>query len=121
MIAVIWPVTAIWGDLPGPVEPFAVVGGGLLATGCLQWLLLRRQGVQAARWLGLWVLGLPLGMALTAAVIVGAGELVGYPPWAGEVALVGFFVGGTAAAVSGRPLFRALASAGAPPRNEVDA
>jgi len=23
---VIWPLTAIWGDIPGPVEPFTIVG-----------------------------------------------------------------------------------------------
>lgn len=114
MILVIWPFTAIWGDIPGPVEPLTIVGGGLLATGGFQLLLLRRRGVQATRWLGLWILGLPLGMIVTAVVVIGTGEMVGYPPWALEVALIGFFVGGTAAAVSGKTLFRAISSGVAP-------
>ena len=108
MILIIWPFTAIWGDIPGPVEPLTIVGGGLLATGFLQWLLLRNRGVAATRWLGLWFLGLPLGVVVTAAVIYGTGETVGYPPWAVEIALTGFFIGGTAAALSGKALFRAL-------------
>lgn len=104
MILVIWPFTAIWGDIPGPVEPLTIVGGGLLTTGVLQWLLLRRRGIDATRWLTLWIVGLPLGMVVTAAVIYGAGEVVGYPPWPLEVALIGFFLGGSAAALSGRAM-----------------
>ena len=104
MILVIWPFTAIWGDIPGPVEPLTIVGGGLLMTGMLQWLLLRRRGIDANRWLLLWIVGLPLGFLVTAAVIYGTGEVVGYPPWPLEIALVGFIIGGTAAAVSGRTL-----------------
>lgn len=30
----IWPLTAIWGDIPGPVEPFTIVGGGLVSHRC---------------------------------------------------------------------------------------
>jgi hypothetical protein len=108
IILVIWPFTAIWGDIPGPVEPMTIVGGGLLATGGFEWLLLRRRGVRATRWLGLWILGLPLGMVVTAVVVIGTGEVFGYPPWALEVAISGFFVGGTAAAVSWKPLFRTV-------------
>lgn len=106
MILVVWPFTAIWGDIPGPVEPFTIVGGGLLMTGVLQWLLLRRRGVDARRWLLLWIAGLPLGMVVTAAVIYGAGEVVGYPPWPLEIGLVGFLIGGTAAALSGKSLLQ---------------
>ena len=36
-ILVVWPLAAIWGDIPGPVEPFFIVGGGLLATAAFQW------------------------------------------------------------------------------------
>lgn len=123
MILVIWPFTAIWGDIPGPVEPLTIVGGGMLATGVLQWLLLRRRGVHATRWLTLWLLGLPLGMLVTTAVIVGAGETVGYPPWPLEVALIGFFVGGTAAGLSGRALLDRIgppARAGDVPERKAD-
>jgi hypothetical protein len=113
MILVIWPFTAIWGDLPGPVEPFTIVGGGLLVTAILQWWFLRRQGIAAKRWLVLWVAGLPLGIVvfmlaytvLDAVIFPGAENSIA---WAGEVALIGLFIGGTAAAISGKPLFRAI-------------
>lgn len=119
MILVIWPLTAIWGDIPGPVEPFTIVGGGLLASGFLQWLFLRRRGVDATRWLVFWLLGLPAGMfvfmlayvLLDTVIAPGEAYSIG---WAGEIALIGFFVGGTAGAISGKPLFRAISSGVAP-------
>jgi len=113
MILVIWPFTAIWGDIPGPVEPFTIVGGGLLTAGAFQWLLLRRRGVHATRWLVLWILGQPLGMIVFVLAytlldsIIAPGEQYSIS-WAGEVALIGFCIGGTAAAISGKPLFRAI-------------
>jgi hypothetical protein len=42
------------------------------------------------------------------AVILGAVATVGYHPWPLEIAMYGLFIGGTAAAVSGKPLFRAI-------------
>jgi hypothetical protein len=60
VVAVMWPLWAagLWGQIPGPVEPILItVGGGSLA-GVLQYLLLRREGVIATRWLALWVGGL---------------------------------------------------------------
>jgi hypothetical protein len=110
----IWPFTAIWGDIPGPVEPFTIVGGGLMMTGILQWLSLRRQGIRATRWLFLWLAGMPLGMV----VFMGLYLLVALVipvSWAGEVALIGFSVGGTAAAVSGAHLFRSFPHVAASP------
>lgn len=113
MILVIWPFTAIWGDIPGPVEPFTIVGGGLLVAGTFQWLLLRRRGVHATKWLVLWILGLPLGMIvfILAYTLLDTVIAPGEPysiSWAGEVALIGFSIGGTAAAISGRPLLLAI-------------
>ncbi|REJ74844.1 MAG: hypothetical protein DWQ36_13875 [Acidobacteria bacterium] len=115
IILAIWPFTAIWGDIPGPVEPFTIVGGGLLAAAGLQWLLLRRRHVQATRWLVLWIVGLPLGMITFMVAYTLLDALVSPSEkysisWASEVALIGFFVGGTAAAISGTALFRALSS-----------
>ena len=107
VILLIWPFTAIWGDLPGPVEPFTIVGGGLLLTGIFQWLSLRRQGIPATRWLLLWLAGMPLGMVVFMGLYLLV-DLVISVSWAGEVALIGFSLGGTAAAVSGAQLFRAL-------------
>lgn len=121
MILTIWPFTAIWGSIPGPVEPFTIVGGGLLASAIFQWLLLRRRSVRATWWLVLWILGLPLGMivfmfvyTLLDAVIV-TGEQWSIS-WAGEIALYGLCIGGTAAAISGIPLFQAISLQATPDR-----
>ncbi len=110
LILLVWPLREVWGKLPGAVEPFSIVGGGLLATGVLQWLTLRRQGVTRIRWLVLWIVGLPVGMLVSAIVIMGSGKIVGYPPWPLELALIGLFVGGTAAVLSGKALFGEIAS-----------
>lgn len=113
IIALIWPFTAIWGDIPGPVEPFTIVAGGLLMTGVIQWWQLRRMGISATRWLVLWLAGLPLGMVVFMLVYTLLDEVL-FPDsaysigWVGEVALIGLFIGGTAAAVSGNSLFRAI-------------
>ena len=109
IIVLIWPLTAIWGDIPGPVEPFTVVAGGLLMTGVIQWWALRRLGILATRWLLLWLAGLPLGMVvfmlvnslLDSVVSPDSGYSVG---WVGEVAPIGLIIGGTAVAVSGNML-----------------
>ena len=107
----VWPLSemGIWGRIPGPVEPLGIVGGGLLATTTIQWWLLARNGVRATRPLLLWIVGLPLGMALSIGVLLVAIEVfqVGVP-WAAEVSLYGVLVGGTAAAVSGRSLYEAI-------------
>jgi hypothetical protein len=111
VILLVWPFTAIWGDIPGPVEPFTIVGGGLTFLASFQWLILRRRNIAARRWLVLWIAGLPLGMV----VFIGAYTLIDLVvpiSWAAEVALIGFFIGGTAAALSGNALFRALSAAG---------
>lgn len=113
VILLIWPLTAIWGDIPGPVEPFTIVGGGLLTTAVVQWSYLRRHDIAATRWLVLWLAGLPLGMVVFMGVYMLV-DLVVSVGWAAEVALIGFLVGGTAAAVSGKSLFRAISSRSAP-------
>lgn len=110
-ILVIWPLREIWGHIPGPVEPFAVVGGGMLGAGILQWLLLRRRGVDATRWLVLSMVGLPLGMVVFMGVVGAARLVVGaWPPWPLVIFLIGAFIGGTAGAVSGNVLLRRLSS-----------
>ena len=116
VILLIWPFWAIWGDIPGPVEPFTIVGGGLSMTAMIQWWSLRRRNIAGTRWLVLWLVGLPLGMVvfmlaytlLDAVIAPGEQYSIG---WAGTVALIGFFIGGTAAAINGKSLFRAISSA----------
>ncbi|MEZ4584831.1 MAG: hypothetical protein R2909_00315 [Gemmatimonadales bacterium] len=109
-LLVIWALTSIWGDIPGPVEPFTIVGGGLIGVGSLQWWSLRRRGVSSGRWLALWCLGLPLGMAAFMLVYtVVDSVLPGSIGWAAEVGLIGFAIGSVAAAASGRSLLSAIA------------
>ena len=97
--------------------------GMALASAIFQWLLLRRRGVHAIWWLVLWIVGLPLGMivfmfvyTLLDAVIV-PGEQWSIS-WAGEIALYGLCIGGTAAAISGIPLFRAISLQAVPSRSK---
>lgn len=112
-LTVIWLLTAIWGNIPGPVEPFTIVGGGLVGVAALQWWSLRLKGVSSKRWLILWCLGLPLGMVafmlaymvLDALIIPDSEYSIA---WAAEVGLIGFAIGGVAAAVSGRSLLNAI-------------
>ena len=112
-LLIIWPLTAIWGDIPGPVEPLTIVGGGLIGTAVLQWWSLYRDGMESKRWLVLWVVGLPLGIAaymVTYTII----DMVASVSWAGEVALIGFAVGGGAAALSGGALLRTISAETSP-------
>jgi hypothetical protein len=112
-LLVIWILTESWGNIPGPVEPFTVVGGGLVGVAVLQWWSLRRKGVTSKRWLILWFLGLPLGMVafmlgytlLDAVILPTSESSIG---WAWEVGLIGFAIGSVAAAVSGKSLLRAI-------------
>jgi hypothetical protein len=106
-LLLIWPFTAIWADIPGPVEPFTIVGGGLIRAAFFQWVSLRRKGMGSKRWLFLWISGLPLGMIafMGAYILI---DLVLSISWAAEIGLIGFATGGSAAALSGRALLRAI-------------
>ena len=112
-LLVIWILTEAWGNIPGPVEPFTIVGGGLVGVAVLQWWSLRRKGMASKRWLILWCLGLPLGMVafmlgyilLDAVILPSSKSSIG---WAWEVGLIGFAIGSVAAAVSGKSLLRAI-------------
>lgn len=108
--AVSWPLMAmdLWGRLPGPVEPITLlVGGGSLA-GILQYLALRRQGIHAQRWIGLWIAGLVASLVPAALLFMsleGLGVLISWPI---ETFLSGFMVAGVAAWISGKALFAAI-------------
>jgi len=106
-VLLIWPFTTIWGDIPGPVEPFTIVGGGLIGIAFFQWYSLRRKGIGSKRWLFLWISGLPLGMIAFMGTYLLI-DLVLSIGWAAEVGLIGFATGACAAALSGRALLRAI-------------
>jgi hypothetical protein len=106
-VLLIWPFTAIWGDIPGPVEPFTIVGGGLIGMALFQWYSLYRKGIGSKRWLFLWISGLPIGMIAFMGTYLLI-DLVLSIGWAAEVGLIGFATGGCAAALSGRALLRAI-------------
>jgi hypothetical protein len=113
LAAVFWPLAAagVLGIIPGPVEPILFTVGGCILAGICQYLVLRRQGIAASRWLLLWVVGVIGGLALTAAFfmsIEGLGVSLG---WLLDVFFSGFWVAGVAALVSGSTLFSALLSA----------
>jgi hypothetical protein len=117
LAAVLWPLMAngVLGLIPGPVEPILFTVGGCILAGLCQYLVLRRQGVAAFRWLLLWVVGVVGGLALTAAFfmsIEGLGVSLG---WLLDVFFSGFWVAGVAALVSGSTLFSGLLSARAEP------
>lgn len=110
-LILVWPLAelGIWGNIPGPVEPFGIVGGGLLMMASMQWLLLRRGGISAARPLLFWIAGIPLGMAVSIVVLlVWMDVFQAGVPWAAEIAVYGLMVGGMAALVSGQALYDAI-------------
>ena len=82
-------------------------------TAFLQWFYLRRQDIKATRWFVLWIIGLPLGMFVFMGIYLLV-DLVVPISWAGDIALIGFFIGGTAAAVSGTTLFRSISTRNKP-------
>ena len=109
-VVVDWPLIALGllGILPGPVEPIiATVGGGTFA-GIFQYLMLRSQGISASKWAIRWVVGLVVGLLPMVVLFITLEELNISISWPAEVFFSGFIVGGVAALVSGRALFRTL-------------
>jgi hypothetical protein len=109
---IIWPITGIWGDIPGPVEPLTIVGGGLLGTAAVQWLMVGNGRKGLFKWLALWGLGLALGMLvyLASAFLSDSVRALYSENWAIEVGVIGFLAGSLAAATSGKTIFRSLSS-----------
>jgi hypothetical protein len=98
------------GRIPGPVEPILFSVGGCSGAGVFQWLLLRRQGIKAAKWLQLWIVGLVVSILPTALMFFLLQVPLGMSiPWSIEVFLHGVMCAGVAAWISGNALFTALA------------
>ena len=111
LIAIIWPLhyVELWGNIPGPAEPIIVlVGGGSLA-GVFQFMVLRRHGINAAKWLLIWIAGLIFSLVPTALVfMLLEGPLGVSYSWPVGVALSGLLIGGFAALVSAKAVIVAL-------------
>lgn len=111
LIGIYWPlvVARVLGAIPGPVEPILFTVGGCTLAGICQFVALRRQGVFAGRWLGLWIVGLFAGLIVMSLFFMSleAAELI----WQLQVFFLGFGIAGVAALISARELFAALSRA----------
>ena len=97
------------GNIPGPVEPIILTHGGGILAATLQYVVLRREGIFAAKWLAYWVVGLVISLIPTAVFFYLVEGLLGLPlNWAAQVFANGFIVGGVAAFVSATRLFSAI-------------
>jgi hypothetical protein len=107
---IIFPITSIWGNIPGPVEPLTIVGGGLVGTAAVQWIMVKRGGKGGLKWLVLWSFGLALGMLvyLASASLSESLRTLYSTSWATEVGVIGFLAGSLAAATSGHTLYESL-------------
>lgn len=106
-----WPLQAagILGNIPGPVEPIILTHGGGFFAGFLQFLLLRREGISAGKWLGIWIAGLVASLIPAALFFIAIVESLDIIlSWSAEIFLDGFIVGGVAALISAKTLFSAL-------------
>lgn len=111
-LLIIWPITDIWGDIPGPVEPLTIVGGGLIGTAAVQWILVSNGTKGFFRWLVLWSIGLALGMLvyMGSYSLSDSVKILYSTSWAAEVGMIGFLAGSLAAATSGHTIYRLLSS-----------
>ena len=110
-LLIVWPLTGIWGDIPGPVEPLTIVGGGLVGTAAAQWIMaVKKDRKDGFKWLALWSIGLALGMlAYLASYLLSDSVRTLYTrSWATEVGTIGFLAGSFAAAMGGPVIYRSL-------------
>lgn len=113
------------GPHSGSFEPLMIsIGGGTFA-GLAQWLVLRRRGVLATRWLAFWVVGIVLGVGVAVATVIGLGTVVSlfvptFMPtsvaaqaaaWGTMLLTLGLISGAVAGAISARALSSSLAAA----------
>ena len=110
VVAIQWPLMAFgqWGDIPGPVEPIIVTVGGASLAGIFQYLMLRRHGIHASKWLILWIVGLVASLVPMAILFMSLDKLKMSISWPTEVFVMGFIVAGVAALISGKSLFATL-------------
>ena len=112
------------GPHGGAVEPLMISIGGSTIAGLAQWLVLRRRGVRASRWLAFWLVGVVVGVGAAVATIIGletiaqglidrlpAGVAAQAVPWGLMLLTLGSVTGAVAGAISARALSSSLATA----------
>jgi hypothetical protein len=109
--AVIIPLIyfGVWGNIPGPVEPLIITVGGCSGAGVFQYMVLKRNQIRAAKWLGIWVVSLILGVIPSGVIFMTLEGPLGISiNWPAQVALTGFLIGGFGALFSGQTFLSAL-------------
>lgn len=111
IILIDWPLlyTGQLGRIPGPAEPIIFTIGGSIFAGIMQFILLRRKGINGTKWLLIMTTGLVLAMVPTALFFMFIGDPIGIS-WPLEVFFSGFFVAGFAALFSGKSFFMMLSN-----------
>jgi hypothetical protein len=112
------------GPHGGSVEPLMISIGGSTLAGLAQWLVLRRRGVRASRWLAFWLVGVVVGVGVAVAAIIGletvaqglidrlpTGVVAQAVPWGLMLLTLGSVAGAVAGAISARALSSSLATA----------
>jgi hypothetical protein len=92
--------------------------------GVAQWLVLRRRGVLASRWLAFWIVGVVVGVGVAVAAVIGLematrdlvagtprGVVAQAVPWSAMLLTLGLAPGCRGGAMSARALNSALAAA----------
>jgi hypothetical protein len=113
------------GPHAGPLEPLMISIGGSTIAGLAQWLVLRRRGVLASRWLAFWIVGVVVGVGAAVAAVMGleiatqslidrtlTGVMAQAVPWSMMLLTLGLVTGAVAGAVSARALSSSLRGAG---------
>jgi len=100
----IWPLRAIWGKIPGPVEPLTILIGGILFMLLLQWRYLKKQGIAPAKPLIWYFVGIVPGVIPVALLFT----FIWNPPWGPDVAIMGLSMGGSAGFLSARHFQKVL-------------
>jgi len=111
----------VTGPYVGPVEPIMIALGGGGLAGLFQWRRLGREGIDASRWLMLWIAGIAVGVVAALAVILAfeltllesikslfTEETAGLVDWAIFLVIYGAGTGAAAGWLSGRALLMRL-------------
>jgi hypothetical protein len=113
------------GPHAGPIEPLMISIGGSTIAGLAQWVVLRRRGVFATRWLAFWVIGVVIGVGAAVATVIGLESVASlvvptFMPtsvvaqavaWGMMLLTLGTVTGAVAGAISARALSSSLAAA----------